>query len=171
MLGTETMIRMLIAAVISIVSAAGGYYVGAAAQAKPIEFKADFVERETTTHLENGMGVQCKALADAFLSEHRIGERSASARATAGTDTASISLSADGQSLTLLTAASVRSGTTEADPMLIIERTPNFVVAAKLRWPEATVVFLDLRTRKALWSSSAVNWTGMLGQTLYFECR
>ena len=164
------MIRKLVIIALVAGSAALGYYFGKyqCAQCKA-EYAAKFNEHHGQ-QLTNGNGLQCKAIAGAIVVENRLGERIVTARAYPGTDTASLKIASDGQSIQLLTAASVRGGSTDADPMTVIGRTPSFIVAGVYNWPGVAVLMIDLNTRNALWTTTSFSMPGLIGESLYFEC-
>jgi hypothetical protein len=60
--------------------------------------------------LANGTSLGCKSLAETYLDANTISEARVKARAAAGTDTVAIKLAANGQSISLLTAADLRGG-------------------------------------------------------------
>jgi hypothetical protein len=161
------MIRVLMAIALAAISAAAGYLFG---QRQP-EFTAAFKEYRGQ-QLTNGSGMQCNAVAGAILIENRLGGRTVTGRASPGSDTASLKIAPDGQSVSFLTGASARTGdVTDIDPMPVIGRTPSFIVVSLYDWPTASVLMIDLDTRNVLWTTTGFSIPGLIGESLYFECR
>ena len=166
------MIRALVVVAIAIASASGGYYLGQNRDQKHWDFTTPFDEHKDVPWLPvaNGSSVACKALADAFLFEDRVGERTVKIKAGAGTDTAAIKVAPDGNSVSWLNAANVRAGATEGSLLPVLARNGDILLAGKFEWPNVSVVMLDLKSGNAVWSNTG--WlVGLSGQTLYMECK
>jgi hypothetical protein len=120
------MLKVLAAILLAMASGAVGYSIARSASA-PSEYKyvTSYDEHKGRAPLANGMSLGCKALAETYLDANTLPDARVKARAAAGTDTVAMNLANDGQTISFLTAASMRGGATEGRPIPIVDRTPN----------------------------------------------
>jgi hypothetical protein len=143
----------LVAMAIPIIAGIVGVYIGESENRQRTEYKfvTAYDEHKGRQPVTNGTSLACKSLSDALVSESQIGERNVTARAAPGTDDVALKISDDGRSQSLLTAADIRAGVTAAgQPLAIIDKTPNYIVASRYIWPDYIVVMINIDTGNAV---------------------
>ena len=53
---------------------------------------------------------------------------------------------------------------------IIIDKTPNYIVASRYIWPGYSVVLINIDTGNAVWSRTGLV-IGMSGETMYLQCQ
>ena len=117
-----------------------------------------------------GEKLACKALVNAHVSEHRLGDRTVEAKSEAGTDVVSFQIAEDGKTLRMLTGADIRSGNLDSQPLEVWDASTTFIIAGRGGGLYSTAVLLDLENRNAVWSAISFP-LGLYAESIYLECR
>ena len=162
------MLKVLAAILLAMISGAVGYSLPRSAPTE-LKFVTPYDENKDRKPLANGTSLGCKNLADTYLIAHAVPAPLVTASANAGTDTVAMTLADNGQTISFLTGNDVREGATEGRPIHIVDKTPNYIVAANYAWPSFDVIILEINSGNAIWSSTGL-FVGMKGETMFLQC-
>jgi hypothetical protein len=114
----------------------------------------------------------CNAMTQAEVYENREDGPTANVASGRWGDVVSLKISSDGKGIVVSFPFAVVSDTSEiADPIPIVSRSGNYVLASKMNGTDTFTILFDTGTLKAIYSYAGQGMTGIKGRSLLLACR
>jgi hypothetical protein len=157
-----------------VVAAAAGFFVPRFFQLpNQIAFRFKFPDQDVSTKpIAPGVEYACSAITQSEVYENREDGPTGNAGAGKWGDEVALKVSSDGKGISIILPFDITNGATVSpDPIPIVSRDDNGIVASRLDALGVVTLVVDVTTLKAVFSYSGEGMTGIRGRSILIACR